>query len=143
MATNLLANDTYRNEYTTDFVENWDDLIGWDGREDSESRFFHRILDAYGFELIHGFARFVDADTIEVDGRRITARSYLIATGAQAWAPPIDGLAETGYLTSTTALELEEVPGRLTVIGANAIGLELGQFFAHLGSEVTFLDVAE
>ncbi len=56
MATNLLANDTYVNEYTTDFVENWDDLIGWDGREDSESRFFHRILDAYGFEHVADIA---------------------------------------------------------------------------------------
>lgn len=101
------------------------------------------LIDAYGFELIHGYARFVDADTIEVDGRRITARSYLIATGASPWAPPIDGLDDAGYLTSTTALELTEVPDRLAVIGANAIGLELGQFFANLGSEVTFLDVAE
>jgi len=100
------------------------------------------LVDAYGFELIHGSARFVDADTIEVDGRRITARSYLIATGASAWAPPIDGLDDVGFLTSTTALEVTEVPERLAVIGANAIGLELGQFFAHLGSEVTFLDVA-
>ena len=56
MATTLLANDTYRTEYTADFVENWDDLVGWDGREDSESRFFHRILDAYGFEHVADIA---------------------------------------------------------------------------------------
>lgn len=56
MATALLANDTYRSEYTSAFVENWDDLIGWEGREDSESRFFHRILDAYGFEHVADIA---------------------------------------------------------------------------------------
>lgn len=56
MATNLLANDTYRREYTTDFVENWDDLIGWTGREDSERQFFHRILGAYGFEHVADIA---------------------------------------------------------------------------------------
>ena len=56
MATNLLANDAYVDEYTTEFVENWDDLIGWDGREDSEARFFHRILDAYGFEHVADIA---------------------------------------------------------------------------------------
>jgi sarcosine/dimethylglycine N-methyltransferase len=56
VATNLLANDTYRSEYTSDFVDNWDDLVGWDGREDSESRFFHRILDAYGLEHVADIA---------------------------------------------------------------------------------------
>lgn len=101
------------------------------------------LVDDYGFEVIHGWARFVDADTIEVDGRRVRARAFLVATGASAWAPPVPGLAEAGYLTSTTALELKEVPGRLAVIGANAIGLELGQFFGHVGSDVTFFDVAE
>jgi mercuric reductase len=101
------------------------------------------LVADYGFEVIHGWARFVDADAIEVDGRRVRARAFLVATGASAWAPPVPGLAEAGYLTSTTALELKEVPGRLAVIGANAIGLELGQFFGHVGSDVTFFDVAE
>ncbi|MGH3440817.1 MAG: mercury(II) reductase [Nitriliruptorales bacterium] len=101
------------------------------------------LVDDYGFDVLHGFARFVDPDTIDVDGRRVRARAFLVATGASAWAPPIPGLEDAGHLTSTTALELKEVPARLAVIGANAIGLELGQFFAHVGSQVTFLDVAE
>jgi len=58
-----------------------------------------------------------------------------------SWAPT--GLAEVGYLTSTTALDLKAVPARLAVIGASAVGLELGQFFLHVGSSVTFLDVAD
>jgi mercuric reductase len=101
------------------------------------------LVEDYGIEVIAGRGRFADRDTLEVDGRRVTAQAFLVATGARPWTPPIDGLAEAGYLTSTTALEVKEVPDRLAVIGANAIGLELGQFFAHLGSEVTFLDVAE
>jgi mercuric reductase len=101
------------------------------------------LVTDYGFDVIHGHARFVDEDTLEVDGRRVRAGAYLIATGARPTAPPVPGLAESGYLTSTTALQLTEVPGRLVVIGANAIGLELGQFFSHVGSQVTFLDVAE
>jgi mercuric reductase len=100
------------------------------------------LVDAYGFEVLAGRARFVDPETVEVDGRRIRAGAVLVATGASPAIPPIPGLAEAGYLTSTTALELTEVPGRLAVIGANAIGLDLGQLFVHLGSEVTFLDVA-
>jgi mercuric reductase len=101
------------------------------------------LIDAYGFELLAGRGRFVDAETIDVDGRRLRSRVVLVATGASPAAPPIPGLSEAGYRTSTTALELKERPDRLAVIGANAVGLELGQFFAHLGSAVTFLDVAE
>lgn len=107
-----------------------------------QAKYVDLVAD-YGFALIHGWARFVDADTIEVDGRRIRARAFLVATGASSWAPPIPRLEEAGYLTSTTALEAKEVPARLAVIGANAIGLELGQFFGHVGSQVTFLDVAD
>lgn len=101
------------------------------------------LVEAYGFEVISGRAGFVDPATVEVDGRRIRAGAVLIATGAEPTAPPIPGLAEAGYMTSTTALDLKELPARLAVIGANAIGLELGQFLLHLGSAVTFLDVAE
>lgn len=101
------------------------------------------LVDAYGLEVLAGHARFVDPETIEVAGRCIRPGAVLVATGAAPAAPPIPGLADVGYLTSTTALDLKEVPARLAVIGANPIGLELGQLFLHLGSTVTFLDVAE
>jgi mercuric reductase len=101
------------------------------------------LVEDYGFTVIEGHGRFSGPEVLEVDGRSIRARVYLVATGASPAAPPIPGLAEAGYLTSTTALELTGVPKRLVVIGANAIGLELGQFFLHVGSEVTFVDVAE
>jgi mercuric reductase len=78
-----------------------------------------------------------------VAGRVFRPGAVLIAAGASLAAPPIPGLAEAGYLTSTTALDLTTVPARLAVIGASAVGLELGQFFGHLGSAVTFLDVAD
>lgn len=98
------------------------------------------LAKEYGFTVCHGRAEFVDAETIECGGERIRARGYLIATGASPSVPPIEGLAEAGYLTSTTALELREVPKELAVIGANAIGLEMGQLFLRLGSKVTFLE---
>ncbi len=101
------------------------------------------LVADYGFAVIPGQGRFSSPEVLQVDGRGIRARVYLVATGASPAAPPISGLAEAGYLTSTSALELAEAPKRLAVIGANAIGLELGQFFVHLGTEVTFIDVAE
>jgi mercuric reductase len=94
----------------------------------------------YGFTICHGLAEFVDAETIECAGERLRARAYLIATGASPAVPPIEGLKEAGYLTSSTALELRQPPRELAVIGANAIGLEMGQLFMRLGSKVTFLE---
>jgi len=101
------------------------------------------LVDDYGFVVVPGHGRFSGPEVLEVGSRSIRARVYLVATGASPAAPPIRGLAEAGYLTSTSALELTSVPKRLVVIGANAIGLELGQFFVHVGSKVTFVDVAE
>ncbi len=94
----------------------------------------------YGFTICQGLAEFVDAETIECGGERLRARAYLIATGASPAVPLIEGLKEAGYLTSTTALELREPPRELAVVGANAIGLEMGQLFMRLGSKVTFLE---
>jgi mercuric reductase len=101
------------------------------------------LVDVYGFEVLKGRARFTGPDTVEVDGKPIRARHYLIATGAAPWTPPIEGLDDTDYLTSTTALELTELPDELIVVGANAIGLELGQYFLHLGSRVTFVEALD
>ena len=101
------------------------------------------LVGAYGFEVLPGHAAFTGPDTVTVAGRVIRPGAALIATGASPAAPPIPGLAEAGYLASTTALDLKHVPERLTVIGASAVGLELGQFFLHVGSAVTFLDEAD
>lgn len=101
------------------------------------------LVEAYGWEMIPGHAEFTSPEQVAVDGRTITAGAYLVATGASPAVPPIEGLEEAGYLTSTTALELKELPKTLAVIGANAIGLELGQFFLHLGAQVKFFDVLE
>lgn len=97
------------------------------------------LIDEYGFELIHGEARFIDEKTIEVGSRKITARSFLIATGAAPATPNIPDLDDVDYLTSTTALELQAVPPRLAVIGSGYIAMELGQFFHNLGAEVTLM----
>jgi mercuric reductase len=98
------------------------------------------LAKEYGFTICHGSAEFVDPQTIDCGGERVRARAYLIASGASPAIPPIEGLKDAGYLTSTTALELREPPKELAVIGANAIGLEMGQLFMRLGSKVTFLE---
>ncbi|WP_019413135.1 mercury(II) reductase [Paenisporosarcina sp. TG20] len=97
------------------------------------------LIDEYGFELIEGEAKFVDENTVEVSGNKLSAKRFLIATGASPSLPLISGLEDVEYLTSTTLLELKKVPKRLTVIGSGYIGLELGQLFHNLGSEVTLI----
>jgi mercuric reductase len=97
------------------------------------------LIDTYGFELIKGEARFVTEKSVEVNGRQLTAKRFLIATGASPFIPDIPGLNQVDYVTSTTLLELKKIPKRLTIIGSGYIGLELGQLFHHLGSAVTLI----
>src|SRR5690625_5066320 len=101
------------------------------------------LIDEYGIDLIKGEARFVDENTVEVNGKKLSAKRFLIATGASPSIPTISGLDEVDYLTSTTLLELKKVPNRLTVIGSGYIGLELGQLFHNLGAEVTLIQRSE
>lgn len=101
---------------------------------------YEDLAGVYGFDILSGHARFVPGPALEVNGTRIEAKHYVIATGASPWAPPIPGLDDTQYLTSTTAMELDHVPPSLVVIGGNAVGLEQGQLFARLGSNVTIVE---
>lgn len=97
------------------------------------------IADAHGFEIRYGHARFTDPDSLEVDGTPLDARRVVIATGARPAMPDLDGLERVEVLTSTTAMELEELPDSLVVIGAGYVGLEQAQLFAHLGTHVTLV----
>jgi mercuric reductase len=98
------------------------------------------LAEHYGFDIITGNARFVAPDAIDVDGRELRAGHFLIATGSAPWAPPIEGLDDAGFLTSTSAMELKQLPESMVVIGGNYIGLEMGQLFANLGTMVTVVE---
>ena len=101
----------------------------------------------YGWDLSQGTAVFAgtqEEPVLEItgpDGARdsLTAAQYLVATGSAPWAPPVPGLDEVDYLTSTTAMELDEVPESLIVFGGGYVALEMAQLFARLGSKVTLL----
>lgn len=94
--------------------------------------------------VLSGEARFVDANhlvvTLSGGGEQtVSFDRAFIGTGARPAEPPIPGLADTPYLTSTRALALDKIPEQLIVIGAGFVALELAQAFARLGSEVTVL----
>ena len=95
-----------------------------------------------GVDVFLGQGQFTSADSVEVGGATLRFRRAVIATGARATAPPIPGLADTGFLTNESVFALTERPRRLAVIGAGPIGCELAQSFARFGTEVTLLDIA-
>jgi len=113
------------------------DLRGHLAKNDAAAR-----LAAAGVDVIFGAARFSDRRQIEVNGVRLKFGRAVIATGGRAAIPPIPGLVDAGYLTNETVFSLTELPRRLLVIGAGAIGCELAQAFALLGGIVTVADLA-
>jgi pyruvate/2-oxoglutarate dehydrogenase complex dihydrolipoamide dehydrogenase (E3) component len=105
-------------------------------RSDSVERF-----RGLGVDVFFGEGRFSGADAVEVGGKTLRFARAVIATGARAAAPPIEGLSDAGYLTNETVFSLTERPRRLAVIGAGAVGCELAQAFRRLGSDVTAFDI--
>src|SRR5690625_2721696 len=94
--------------------------------------------------VLHGAARFKDNRNlvVQLNGgseRMVTFDRCLVATGASPAVPPIPGLKDTPYWTSTEALVSETTPKRLAVIGSSVVALELAQAFARLGAKVTIL----
>ena len=107
------------------------------------------ILDTNpNINLIKGRARFADARALIVtrpDGseKTLLPDRILIATGASPAVPPIPGLKDTPYWTSTEALIAERIPDRLIVLGGSVVGLELAQAFLRLGAKVTVIELME
>lgn len=101
------------------------------------------VLRAEGIDVIEGQAEFSDRRAVVVGGRHLSARYFLICTGASPFVPPIQGLAETPYLTYESFWELEEIPARLIVIGGGPIGCELAQACQRLGSQVTLIEALD
>ncbi len=105
-----------------------------------QERYLDLLQKVEGLELAKGTGRFIDQQTIEVVDRRYRAERILIATGGMPRILAIEGLAESGYLTSRSALLLKKLPRSLLIIGGGVIAVELGQMFLRLGCRVTILE---
>lgn len=97
------------------------------------------VADAHGFPIRYGHARFTDERTLEVDGEPIPAAAFVVATGVGPATPELPGIEDVDYLTSTSAMEQQELPESLIVLGGGYVGLEQAQLFAHLGTRVTLI----
>lgn len=101
-----------------------------------------------GVDCVKGYARFIDPWTVEIDGdRRLTAKAFIIATGAAPFIPPLPGVDASGYLTSETLWDematRDAAPKRLVILGGGPIGCELAQAFQRLSTQVTIVEMAE
>jgi dihydrolipoamide dehydrogenase len=95
-----------------------------------------------GVDVIEGEARIVSPWQVEVNGKVITTRNIVVATGARPFVPPIPGLDQVDYLTSDNLWQLREKPGKMIVLGGGPIGCELSQSFNRLGVDVTQVEMA-
>ena len=105
----------------------------------------HDSVERYrglGVDVLQGEAKIVSPWEVEVDGRRISARALILATGARPLIPKIPGLDGIDCLTSENLWSLRKLPRRLLVLGGGPIGCELAQAFARFGSDVTVIEMA-
>lgn len=115
----------------------------------------HDSVERYtdlGVEVLQGRAQLVDPWTVKIalnagGAQTLTARAIIVATGAEPLVPPLPGLERVGYVTSDTLWErlanLQQVPDKFLVLGGGAIGCEMAQAFARLGSRVTLVEMAD
>jgi len=104
----------------------------------------HDSVERYtglGVDVIKGEARVVSPWSVEVNGQTINTKNIIIATGAQPFVPPIDGIDSVDYYTSENLWEMREKPQNLVVLGGGPIGCELAQAFARLGTSVTQVEM--
>jgi pyruvate/2-oxoglutarate dehydrogenase complex dihydrolipoamide dehydrogenase (E3) component len=102
---------------------------------DSQERF-----ESLGVDVFRGEARFVSAHEVEVNGQRLRAKNFVIATGSRATIPKIEGIDNVPYFTNETIFDgLKEKPESMIVLGGGPIGCELVQTFCRLGTQVTII----
>jgi pyruvate/2-oxoglutarate dehydrogenase complex dihydrolipoamide dehydrogenase (E3) component len=102
---------------------------------DSQERF-----ESLGVDVFHGEARFVSAHEVDVNGQRLRAKNFVIATGSRATIPKIEGIGHVPYFTNETIFDgLKEKPESMIVLGGGPIGCELAQTFCRLGTQMTII----
>lgn len=104
------------------------------------------LMEKNKISVLHGVGSFEDATHIKIDGKEsqtIEAKNTIIATGSKPATLPFIEIDKERIITSTEALSLKEIPKKLVVIGGGVIGLELGQVYCRLGSEVSVIEYAD
>jgi pyruvate/2-oxoglutarate dehydrogenase complex dihydrolipoamide dehydrogenase (E3) component len=131
-----------RVEWSVDFPKVSKRVL-WMARDLDDSR-PAAALQATGAKLFRGEGKLTDQHTVEVGRDKLVARrAVVVANGSTAVIPQIPGLSAVEFWTNRQAAIPRELPGSLTILGGGAIGIELGQAFARLGSKVTVIESDE
>jgi pyruvate/2-oxoglutarate dehydrogenase complex dihydrolipoamide dehydrogenase (E3) component len=96
-----------------------------------------------GIDVIFGNAKFIGRNEVDVDGRRLIAKDVVTATGSRTAVPPIEGLADAGFLDHASFLDRDEFPQSLLMLGGGYIGIEFAQMFRRFGCEVTVVEMLD
>jgi len=116
----------------SDIMERVQRIIKTIEPHDSVERF-----EGLGVDVEQGFGKILSPYSVEVNGKVLTTRNIIIATGARPFVPPIKNIEKIDYLTSDNLWDIREQPNRLVILGGGPIGTELTQAFARMGSDVT------
>ena len=130
---------------TTDIVINPDNVMGhvrsvikkvYDGHQPS-------MFKKLGIDVLFGNPHFMDNHTIELEGRGLSAKAFIISTGSSAFIPPIEGMDKVPYLTNNTFFEIGRLPSSMIVLGGGPIGIELAAAVNRLGVKVHVIEIRE
>jgi len=101
------------------------------------------VFEKRGITVLFGNAKFLDSRMIELDGKRISSKRFIICTGSHPLVPAIDGLKDVGYLTNENIFDLHILPQSIAVLGGGPIGVEISQALSMLGVEVSIIEMAD
>ncbi|VAW42245.1 Mercuric ion reductase [hydrothermal vent metagenome] len=99
-------------------------------------------LTAQGVDVFLGEAHFLDSHHVQVGESVLTAKKFVITTGAHPFIPPVPGLRDVPFLTYEQIFDNDRLPTHLLILGAGAVGVEIAQAYARLGAAVTLVDIA-
>ena len=120
-----------------------DDVMGHVRRTVERIYQGHRpeVLEKQGIHVITGDGRFRDNHSFEINGKTLSAASFIICTGSSAFVPLIAGLDKVPYMTNDTLFEMKELPRSMIILGGGPIGIEMAQALNYLGVVVTVIEM--
>lgn len=125
-----------------EFNINWERLMAYKQniiKELTGDRLYN-ILERRGISLFKGTASFLSPQELAVDGEKVKANKFILATGSRPAIPHIEGLKETGFITSDEAVNLSELPPTIIILGGGPVAVEFAQIFSLFDVKVTLLE---